>query len=149
MNSNSVGVLLSPATCNGNVIDFVSGSELQGGLSISPDDDVFVHLAKTYSYSHSEMHNGNSCYESQDFSHGVTNGYHWYPLPGGMQDYNYVWAQCLELTLEISCCKYPPEAQLPGLWAANKPALLAYMQQVHLGRQTEHRFAHKHTRDIF
>ncbi|XP_016394180.1 carboxypeptidase M-like isoform X1 [Sinocyclocheilus rhinocerous] len=109
------------------------GSELQGGLSISPDDDVFVHLAKTYSYSHSEMHSGNSCYDSQDFSHGITNGYHWYPLPGGMQDYNYVWAQCLELTLEISCCKYPPEAQLPGLWAANKPALLAYMQQVHLG----------------
>ncbi|XP_016313983.1 carboxypeptidase M-like isoform X1 [Sinocyclocheilus anshuiensis] len=109
------------------------GSELQRGLSISPDDDVFVHLAKTYSYSHREMHNGNSCYDSQDFSHGVTNGYHWYPLPGGMQDYNYVWAQCLELTLEISCCKYPPEAQLPGLWAANKPALLAYMQQVHLG----------------
>lgn len=82
MNSISVGVLLSPAMCNNNVIDFVSGSELQGGLSISPDDDVFVHLAKTYSYSHSEMHNGNGCYDSQDFSHGITNGYQWYPLPG-------------------------------------------------------------------
>ncbi|KAI2665321.1 Carboxypeptidase M [Labeo rohita] len=109
------------------------GGELQGGQSISPDDDVFIHLAKTYSYSHSEMHNSNSCSDSQDFTHGITNGYYWYPLPGGMQDYNYVWAQCLELTLEISCCKFPPEAQLPGLWEANKPALLAYMQQVHLG----------------
>lgn len=64
------------------MIDFVSGSELQEGLSISPDDDVFVHLAKTYSYSHSEMHNRNSCYDSQDFTHGITNGYYWYPLPG-------------------------------------------------------------------
>jgi len=51
-----------------------------------------------------------------------------------MQDYNYVKAQCLELTLEISCCKFPLESQLPGLWEANRPALLAYMQQVHLGR---------------
>lgn len=54
-------------------------------------------------------------------------------LSGGMQDYNYVWAQCLEITLELSCCKFPPENDLPGLWDANKPALLAYMQQVHLG----------------
>lgn len=53
---------------------------------------------------------------------------------GGMQDYNYVWAQCLELTLEISCCKFPPETQLPALWEANRGALLAFMQQVHLGR---------------
>lgn len=59
-----------------------------------------------------------------------------------MQDYNYVWAQCLELTLEISCCKFPPETQLPGLWEANKPALLAYMQQVHLGRYSIDTFAH-------
>lgn len=58
-------------------------------------------------------------------------------LLGGMQDYNYVWAQCLELTLEISCCKFPPEAELPGLWEANKPALLAYIQQVHLGKYNE------------
>lgn len=63
-------------------------------------------------------------------------------LLGGMQDYNYVWAQCLELTLEISCCKFPSETQLPGLWEANRPALLAYMQQVHLGRYSIDTFAH-------
>ncbi|XP_056103490.1 carboxypeptidase M isoform X1 [Rhinichthys klamathensis goyatoka] len=109
------------------------GSELQGGQSISPDDDVFVHLARTYSYNHTEMHNANSCFDLTGFVNGITNGYYWYPLKGGMQDYNYVRAQCLELTLEISCCKFPLESQLPGLWEANRPALLAYMQQVHLG----------------
>ncbi|CAI5636572.1 unnamed protein product [Oreochromis niloticus] len=52
---------------------------------------------------------------------------------GGMQDYNYVWGQCLEITLELSCCKYPPARELPALWNDNKKALLAYIQQVHLG----------------
>lgn len=50
-----------------------------------------------------------------------------------MQDYNYVWAQCLELTLELSCCKFPQPKELPALWMDNKKALLAYIQQVHLG----------------
>lgn len=109
------------------------GSEYQGYRSVTPDDDVFVHLAKTYSYKHTEMHRGDSCSDMQSFSGGITNGYQWYPLQGGMQDYNYVWAQCLELTLEISCCKFPPETQLPALWEANRGALLAFMQQVHLG----------------
>ncbi|KAL0967261.1 hypothetical protein UPYG_G00250010 [Umbra pygmaea] len=109
------------------------GSELQGGSSITPDNDVFIHLAKTYSYTHTTMHKENQCYDSKDFTDGITNGFKWYPLPGGMQDYNYVWGQCLELTLELSCCKFPSESELPGFWDANRGALLAYMQQVHLG----------------
>nr|XP_015208270.1 PREDICTED: carboxypeptidase M isoform X2 [Lepisosteus oculatus] len=109
------------------------GAELQKGFSISPDNDIFVHLAKTYSFNHTLMHKGNNCDQTKAFKDGITNGYYWYALPGGMQDYNYVWGQCLEITLEVSCCKYPPITELPGLWAANKPALLAYMQQVHLG----------------
>ncbi|XP_061085531.1 carboxypeptidase M isoform X2 [Conger conger] len=108
------------------------GEEFKKGSSVAPDDDVFVHLAKTYSFSHAQMRKDN-CDEARNFKDGITNGFYWYPLAGGMQDYNYVWAQCLEITLELSCCKYPPESDLPGLWEANKPALLAYMQQVHLG----------------
>lgn len=109
------------------------GSELISGASVSPDDDVFVHLAKVYSYNHATMHKGNRCTDSRPFLDGITNGYEWYALSGGMQDYNYVWAQCLELTLEISCCKFPPVSELPGMWKDNREALLSYIQQVHLG----------------
>ncbi|XP_041834096.1 carboxypeptidase M [Melanotaenia boesemani] len=109
------------------------GSELVGTASITPDDDVFVHLAKAYSYNHASMHHGDGCEDSRPFLDGITNGYQWYPLEGGMQDYNYVWAQCLELTLEISCCKFPPSKELPALWTDNRKALLVLMQQVHLG----------------
>uniref|UniRef100_A0A087X522 Carboxypeptidase M n=1 Tax=Poecilia formosa TaxID=48698 RepID=A0A087X522_POEFO len=109
------------------------GSVWMVSPSIAPDDDVFVHLAKVYSYNHASMHKGNLCDDSGPFQDGITNGYSWYKLEGGMQDYNYVWAQCLELTLELSCCKFPQPKELPALWMDNKKALLAYIQQVHLG----------------
>lgn len=50
-----------------------------------------------------------------------------------MQDYNYVWGQCFEITLELSCCKYPPAEQLEKFWRDNKVALIEYIKQVHLG----------------
>ncbi|KAL6116596.1 cpm [Pungitius sinensis] len=109
------------------------GSEMVGGASMAPDNDVFVHLAKVYSHNHATMHQGNVCSDSPPFPDGVTNGYQWYPLAGGMQDFNYVWSQCLELTLEVSCCKFPSVDQLPALWAENRKSLLAFIQQVHLG----------------
>ncbi|XP_069485814.1 carboxypeptidase M isoform X5 [Ambystoma mexicanum] len=98
----------------------------------SPDDDFFQYLAHTYSNSHTTMHTGVNCGTAR-FVNGITNGFTWYTVQGGMQDYNYVWGQCFEITIEISCCKYPPPSELPAFWTQNKPALLEYMKQVHLG----------------
>uniref|UniRef100_A0A8B9T570 Carboxypeptidase M n=1 Tax=Anas platyrhynchos TaxID=8839 RepID=A0A8B9T570_ANAPL len=103
------------------------------GYSRSPDDDVFIHLAKTYSFNHASMYKGTGCDSRQTFPDGITNGYSWYQLEGGMQDYNYVWGQCFEITLELSCCKYPPADQLEKFWTDNKVALVEYIKQVHLG----------------
>lgn len=50
-----------------------------------------------------------------------------------MQDFNYAQSNCLEITLELSCCKYPVAAELAHEWANNKRSLLAYMGQVHTG----------------
>ncbi|XP_062990839.1 carboxypeptidase M [Elgaria multicarinata webbii] len=113
---------------NGNSVTFMSPR-----FSKTLDDDVFVHLASTYARNHAAMSKGTSCGYGDEFPNGITNGYAWYKLQGGMQDYNYIWGQCFEITLELSCCKYPPKEKLPSFWNANKIALVEYIKQVHLG----------------
>lgn len=104
------------------------------GPSPTPDDDIFKHLANTYSFNHLTMHKGASCNDgTPGFVNGTTNGAQWYPLIGGMQDYNYIWANCFEITLELSCCKYPYRHELPRFWNENRKALLIYLGQVHRG----------------
>jgi carboxypeptidase D len=55
---------------------------------------------------------------------GITNGAEWYPLYGGMQDWNYVSAGCMEITLELNQQKRPPTSELPKVWNENLSAML-------------------------
>jgi len=106
-------------------------SQHAGVNSKSPDDAVFKHLALTYAKNHPIMRNGSTCNEF--FKDGITNGAYWYELSGGMQDFNYVHSNCFEITLELSCCKYPSRNTLPTEWRLNKESLLSYMESVHMG----------------
>ena len=58
-----------------------------------------------------------------------------YLFTGGMQDYNYVYAGCMEITLDLSCCKYPNENELEQFWHENKNPLIVYLQKVHMGKK--------------
>lgn len=102
--------------------------------SLTPDDDIFKHLATTYSFNHRKMHSAGSCFAGDPvFPNGTTNGAAWYYLAGGMQDYNYVWNGVMELTLELGCCKYPTGDTLPEYWLDNKEAMLKYLGEAHRG----------------
>ncbi|XP_037803670.1 carboxypeptidase M-like isoform X4 [Penaeus monodon] len=102
--------------------------------SLTPDDDVFKHIASLYAFNHATMHLGLPCKPgAPTFANGTTNGAAWYPLTGGMQDYNYVWHGCMDITIEMSCCKYPPADDLPKFWEDNKKALVRYLGEVHRG----------------
>lgn len=83
------------------------------------------------------MHEGRACplFPEERFQDGITNGAKWYQVTGGMQDWNYLVAGCMELTLEIGCYKYPYAADLPKYWLDNREALLTYMEQANRGVQ--------------
>ncbi|KAM9010064.1 carboxypeptidase N catalytic chain isoform 2-T2 [Ara ararauna] len=97
----------------------------------TPDDRLFQKLAKTYSYAHGWMHRGWNC--GDYFADGITNGASWYSLSKGMQDFNYLYTNCFEITLELSCNKFPPEEDLERQWMANREALVAFIEEVHQG----------------
>ena len=50
-----------------------------------------------------------------------------------MQDFNYVHSNCFEITIELTCCKYPDRSTLVTEWENNKESMLKYMEAVHLG----------------
>ncbi|XP_060198684.1 carboxypeptidase SOL1 isoform X1 [Lycium barbarum] len=83
-----------------------------------PDDETFRQMASIYSHSHHNMS------LSKEFPGGITNGAYWYPIYGGMQDWNYLHGGCFELTLEISDDKWPNASELPTLFEYNKMSML-------------------------
>ncbi len=93
----------------------------------TPDNDVFVENALTYSRNNPPM------YASTLFENGISNGISWYPISGGMQDWNYVWLGCFEVTIEFANTFSPPVSQLSTYWDNNREAMLAYMERVHTG----------------
>lgn len=64
-----------------------------------------------------------------DFGTGITNGYQWYTISGGRQDYMNYFHHCREVTIEISATKIIPENQLATFWSYNKRSLLDYVKQ--------------------
>lgn len=51
----------------------------------------------------------------------------WYHLAGGMQDWQYVNTNCMEITIEMGCYKFPFANMLPQFWNDHKYSLIEYM----------------------
>jgi carboxypeptidase E len=114
-------------------------NETPSKYSASPDDGTFRWLAQSYAQAHAHM--GKNDHPPCDgttrdaFAQqgGITNGAKWYSVAGGMQDFNYLATNAMEITLELSCEKMPAGNTLPQLWEDNKKALFEYMWKIHSG----------------
>lgn len=104
------------------------------GPNATPDNDVFLHLAFTYTKNHATMNNGTEdCGQWGPFENATTNGAEWYEVVGGMQDFNYLFSNAMELTMELSCCKYPHRDRLLPEWNNNIKSLIIYVEQAQRG----------------
>tara|TARA_R110000868_G_scaffold163614_11_gene395888 strand:+ start:572 stop:1915 length:1344 start_codon:yes stop_codon:yes gene_type:complete len=70
---------------------------------------------------------------STEFEGGITNGYDWYEVDGGMQDWSYHWHQDLQVTIELSHQKWPNYSTIPQYFKWNKASMIRYMSRVHQG----------------
>lgn len=93
----------------------------------TPDDLLFENVSMHYSQHNPPMWN------SPFFPNGISNGSLWYEIDGGMQDWNYRYASCNEVTIELSDSKWPPQSTLPSFWNDNRESMLSYLEAVHIG----------------
>ncbi|MFO8235762.1 MAG: M14 family zinc carboxypeptidase [Bacteroidales bacterium] len=124
---------------NNNIIlsaNFHGGAEVVNypwdGVSRAHNDEGwFIDIAQTYA-SGAKENSPDGYFESVDAS-GIINGYDWYPIYGGRQDYMTYFQHSREVTLEISDTKLLSSDLLPEYWDYNKEALFQYLEQVLYG----------------
>jgi hypothetical protein len=90
-----------------------------------PDNDWFIHISREYA---DLVHDVNPSY-MDGFTDGITNGYDWYDIYGGRQDYTTYYLQGRELTLELSNAKKLPSALLETFWSYNQWSLFNLVVQ--------------------
>jgi hypothetical protein len=97
------------------------------------DDSLYRHLS--YAYASNAIANSPPGYfNGPDMSTGgIINGYDWYSISGGRQDYMNYFQQCREITMEISSQKLLSTDKLRDYWNYNRKSLFAYMEQSRYG----------------
>jgi carboxypeptidase D len=92
--------------------------------SASPDDALFVELARSYANNHATMATGGT------FPNGIINSCEWYRVVGEFADWAYRYTGSLEITVELSP---DGDADLDAGWADNMEALLAFSESAQQG----------------
>ncbi|XP_075429805.1 putative carboxypeptidase X1 isoform X2 [Ascaphus truei] len=105
-------------------------------MTPTADDAMFRWLSTAYATTHRILADDNRriCH-TEDFmiAGNIINGADWHTVSGSMNDFSYLHTNCFEITVELSCDKYPHEVELPAEWENNKESLLVFMEQVHRG----------------
>lgn len=100
-----------------------------GNDAPTPDDALFEYVSETYSMFNTPMYTDSV----PSFPKGITNGSAWYQIDGGMQDWNYRYVACNEVTIELSEVKNPNASTLPTFWEDNRDSMIAYAEMADIG----------------
>jgi len=92
-----------------------------------PFHDLLIEIALDYSNKALYIKNNG------EFENGITNGYAWYEVNGGMQDWSYYWYNDLQFTVELSTAKWPSYSKIPYYIEQNMEALVSQIRYIHQG----------------
>lgn len=120
---------------------FVSSCNIHGGTEVcnypwdtwqklSADDTWWQYVCHEYADT-AQLHSPAGYMSGYD--DGITNGWQWYEVSGGRQDYMNYFHQDREFTLEISNDKLLNPNLLPAWWDYSYRSLLNYMEQTTFG----------------
>jgi carboxypeptidase D len=93
----------------------------------TPDDTMIENFSLGYAVLNPPMWN------SPSFYHGVTIGWEWYIVNGGMQDWCYNWRGDIDVTIEVSNAKWPSWSLMDQFWTENRDAMLWYLARSFVG----------------
>lgn len=122
---------------------FTMGANFHGGYEIvnypwdtwaklAPDDAWWRLVSREYA---DTVHKYAPWNYMNELDNGITNGYAWYRVTGGRQDYMNFYHYCREVTIEISDTKLLPASLLINHWNYNCRSLLNYIEQAGYGLQ--------------
>merc|ERR1711970_443655 len=120
-----------------------TGQEISfsGPPSSPPDEDICRFISNQFVKHHKRIRTTSGverCTFMDTFAppfkkgKGIVNGAHWYAAPGSMPDFHYAHGT-IDITFELSCCKYPPKTDIKKYWTENKKSLLEFSSAVHIG----------------
>lgn len=95
------------------------------------DDAWYIDISRAYA-DRVHVDSGFNGYMTA-LSNGITNGYDWYRVTGGRQDYFTYFHGGREVTIELSDDHTLPASQLDAHWTWNRQALLDYLGQAFEG----------------
>ncbi|HSB64943.1 MAG TPA: M14 family zinc carboxypeptidase, partial [Anaerolineales bacterium] len=122
---------------------FVMGANYHGGAQVlnypwdavadpdnpiyAPDDRLFYDFGIGYTSRNPDL------WEHGLYEHGITRGFEWYMIYGGMQDWDYYYNGEHHVTIEISWDKNPEFNLMDTYWNNNREAMLWWMQRAWTG----------------
>ena len=120
---------------------FVMSANFHGGAEVvnypwdtwarlHADDSWWIKVCRQYA---DTVHMNAVAGYMDDLNNGITNGYAWYRVAGGRQDYMTYFKHGRETTIELSNVKLLAPANLPAHWNYNYRSMLNYMQQAMYG----------------
>jgi len=87
------------------------------------DDALFHPIGREYTQLNRPMYANHRA----SFDHGLTYGYEWYPVNGGINDWFNYFRRSVHSVVELTVTKWPNASTLDGHWNDNREAMITYL----------------------